>query len=130
QIPAIEEALSKADIPFRVRGATPLLDQPEIKAALGDLRRSRGSFDDALADLAASVDEAAGTGDRAEERRANVDALVQLARDYAAVESTPSVPGLLSWLSSTTRADQPDRQGDAVEITTFHAAKGLEWPVV
>jgi DNA helicase-2/ATP-dependent DNA helicase PcrA len=130
QIPAIEEALSKGGIPFRVRGATPLLDQPEVKAALGDLRRSRGSFDDALADLAASVDEAAGTGDRADERRANVDALVQLARDYAAVEATPSVPGLLSWLNSTTRADQPDRLGDAVEITTFHAAKGLEWPVV
>jgi DNA helicase-2/ATP-dependent DNA helicase PcrA len=130
QIPAIEEALTKAQIPFRVRGAAPLLDQPEVKAALGGLRRARGTFDEALADLASSVDEAVGTGDRAEERRANVDALVQLARDYATVEGTATIPGFLSWLSSTTRADQPDRQGDAVEITTFHAAKGLEWPVV
>ncbi len=130
QIPAIEEALAAGKIPFRVRGAAPLLEQPEVKAALADLRRSRGTFDEALADLAASVDEAAGTGDRAEERRANVDALLQLARDHAAVEAAPTVPGFLSWLSSTTRADQPDRQGDAVEITTFHAAKGLEWPIV
>jgi DNA helicase-2/ATP-dependent DNA helicase PcrA len=130
QIPALEEALKAAQIPFRVRGAAPLLEQPEIKAAMGDLRRSRGGFDDAVADLAASIDEAAGTGDRAEERRANVDALLQLARDYAAVEGTPTVPGFLSWLASTTRADQPDRYGDAVEITTFHAAKGLEWPIV
>jgi DNA helicase-2/ATP-dependent DNA helicase PcrA len=129
QIPALEEALSAAQIPFRVRGGAPLLDQPEVKAALGQLRRARGGFDEALADLA-STDAVAGTGDRAEERQANVDALLQLARDYAAVEPSPSVPGLLSWLSSTTRADQPDRQGDAVEITTFHAAKGLEWPVV
>jgi DNA helicase-2/ATP-dependent DNA helicase PcrA len=97
---------------------------------MGELRRSRGTFDEALADLAASVDDAVGTGDRAEERRANVDALLQLARDFASVEGTPTVPAFLSWLSSTTRADQPDRQGDAVEITTFHAAKGLEWPVV
>jgi len=130
QIPAIEEAFAAAKIPFRVRGAAPLLDQPEVKAALAGLRRSTGGFEEAIADLAASVDEAAGTGDRAEERRANVDALVQLARDYATVEASPSVPGFLSWLSSTTRADQPDRRGDAVEITTFHAAKGLEWPVV
>ena len=130
QIPALEEAMSAAQIPFRVRGAAPLLEQPEVKAAMGDLRRSKGGFDDALADLAASVEEAAGTGDRAEERRANVDALLQLARDYATVEAGPTVPGFLSWLASTTRADQPDRYGDAVEITTFHAAKGLEWPIV
>ena len=97
---------------------------------MAELRRSKGGFDEALADLATSVDEAIGTGDRAEERRANVDALVQLARDHAAVEATPTVPGFLAWLNSTTRADQPDRYGDAVEITTFHAAKGLEWPVV
>ena len=36
----------------------------------------------------------------------------------------------MSWLGETARSDQPDRQGDAVELATFHAAKGLEWPVV
>ncbi len=56
QIPAIEEAFAKADIPFRVRGAAPLLDQPEVKAAMAELRRARGSFDEALADLATAVD--------------------------------------------------------------------------
>jgi DNA helicase-2/ATP-dependent DNA helicase PcrA len=130
QIPALEEALSKAGIPFRVRGGAPLLDQPEVKSVLADLRRSRHGFDEALADLTSSIDEGVGTGDRADERRANLDAVLQLAHDYAAVEAAPSTAGFLSWLTSTTRADQPDRQGDAVEITTFHAAKGLEWPVV
>ncbi len=130
QIAAIEEALGAAKIPFRVRGGAPLLDQPEVKAALAELRRAPGSFTDALADMAATAETSGPTGDRADERRANVDALIQLGRDFAALDPAPGVPGFLSWLSSTTRADQPDRGGDAVEISTFHAAKGLEWPIV
>ncbi len=134
QVPAIEEALSAARIPFKVRGAAPLLEQPEIKAALAQLRNAGGTLSDALADLTASVDDALDNakveGDRAAERQANVDALVQMGRDYLAVESGPTVVGFISWLASTTRADQPDRNGDAVELCTFHAAKGLEWPIV
>jgi DNA helicase-2/ATP-dependent DNA helicase PcrA len=134
QIPAIEEALTAARIPFRVRGAAPLLEQPEIKAALAQLRNAGGSLSDALADLASALDDTAADtteeGDRAAERRANVDALVQMGRDYLAVEAGPTVAGFMAWLASTTRADQPDRNGDAVELCTFHAAKGLEWPVV
>ena len=39
------------------------------------------------------------------------------------------VVGFMAWLTSTLRAD--DRVGlDAVQIVTFHAAKGLEWPMV
>ena len=130
QIPAIEEALSAARIPFRVRGAAPLLEQPEVKAALGRIRQSTGTFGDALADLATSVDDTEVEGEGAAERQANVDALVQLGRDYLAVEPGPTTPGFLAWLTTTTRADQPDRNGDAVELCTFHAAKGLEWPIV
>ena len=40
QTALIEQALHEAGIPFRVRGGGNLLDQPEIKAALRDLRRS------------------------------------------------------------------------------------------
>jgi DNA helicase-2/ATP-dependent DNA helicase PcrA len=36
----------------------------------------------------------------------------------------------VSWLTDTTRADQPDESGDAIEVATFHAAKGLEWRTV
>lgn len=131
QIPIIEEAMNAAGIPFRVRGATPLLDQPEIKAALNDLRRTSRPFSDAIHDLAlAVVIEDDTESERAAERRANLDALVQMARDYAAIESPPSANGFFLWLTATTRADQPDPNGDAVEILTFHAAKGLEWPIV
>jgi DNA helicase-2/ATP-dependent DNA helicase PcrA len=131
QLPIIEEAMKSAGIPFRVRGATPLLEQPEIKAALGDLRRTPRPFSDAIHDLALSVvvdDES--ESDRAAERRANLDALVQMARDYMAIESPPTANGFFLWLTATTRADQPDPNGEAIELLTFHAAKGLEWPIV
>jgi DNA helicase-2/ATP-dependent DNA helicase PcrA len=131
QIPALEESMRAVSIPFRVRGATPLLEHPEIKVAMAELRRSSAPFADALRDLAQSIDtDDATEGELAAERRANVDALVQLGHDYIAIESPPSTPGFLLWLTATTRADQPDPNGDAVEIMTFHAAKGLEWPVV
>ena len=132
QLPIIEEALRTASIPFRVRGAAPLLEQPEVKAALAQLRRTTASFPDALHDLALSVDgvDAGHDTDLAIQRRANIDALVQMGRDYLAVEDPPTTGGFLLWLTATTRADQPDPSGDAVELLTFHAAKGLEWPVV
>ena len=131
QLPILEEAMKSAGIPFRVRGATPLLDQPEIKVALSELRRTIRPFTDAIHDLALSVDiEDESESDRAAERRANLDALVQMARDYIAIETPPTANGFFLWLTATTRADQPDPNGDAIELLTFHAAKGLEWPIV
>ena len=132
QLPIIEEAMRSASVPFRVRGAAPLLEQPEIRAALAQLRRTTAPFTDALHDLARSVDsdDAELDTDLAAQRRANIDALVQMGRDYLAVEDPPTTNGFLLWLTATTRADQPDPSGDAVELLTFHAAKGLEWPIV
>lgn len=132
QIPILEESLRAASIPFRVRGAAPLLDQPEVKDALARLRRTNSPLSDALHDLAMSidVDDASLDSELAAQRRANIDALVQMGRDYLAIEDPASVDGFLLWLAATTRADQPDPSGDAVELMTFHAAKGLEWPVV
>jgi DNA helicase-2/ATP-dependent DNA helicase PcrA len=34
------------------------------------------------------------------------------------------------WLTTTMRSDDAQANTDAVEIATFHRAKGLEWPVV
>jgi DNA helicase-2/ATP-dependent DNA helicase PcrA len=153
QLATLEQALHKADIPFRVRGGGGLLDQPEVKIALRDLQRHPGELTAALADLAASARPATsqGTGDdptdtdrdagpdvapgdepdrSADSRAANLEALTRLGHDYLAVDSRPSAAGFVAWLRETTRADQPDAQGDAVELATFHAAKGLEWPVV
>jgi DNA helicase-2/ATP-dependent DNA helicase PcrA len=47
----LEEAFHQARIPFRVRGATPFTQLPEIRQALRDLQRSRVPLRDALAGL-------------------------------------------------------------------------------
>lgn len=123
QTALIEEALHAAQIPFRVRGKSGLLDQPEVRDALKGMGRA-ADFATALADLQAAVAE---TTD--EDRAANLAALVRLAGDYANLDPTPSTGGFRAWLT-TNIGEQPDQQGDAVDVGTFHAAKGLEWPIV
>jgi DNA helicase-2/ATP-dependent DNA helicase PcrA len=149
QTAVIEEALRLVKIPVRTRGGSSLLDQPEVKAALRDLRRRPGDFAAVLADLTASAsgspapavggelfdgggaEDTAGAGEvRADSRQANLLALVRLGHDYAALDGQPTTAGFLAWLAGGNRSDQPDVTGDAVEVATFHAAKGLEWPVV
>lgn len=138
----IGEALRSAGIPHRVRGGTPLLDQPEIRTALAGLRRHRGPFHAAVADLAATIEpdettadpapatdaDASDTSDAVAQRRANLELLVRLGDDYQRIDPIPSANSFVAWLRATISSDEVDR--DAVDVTTFHAAKGLEWPVV
>lgn len=131
QVALLEEAFRAARIPFRVRGGASLLDQPDIKDRLRDLRKGHRDLATLIADLdVAAAELRAADDDASDVRAANLEALAQLARDHAAVDPAGSVDGFLAWLAATTRADQPDAAGDAVEIATFHAAKGLEWPIV
>lgn len=159
QATVIAEALGAAHIPHRVRGGGDLLEQPEVRQALGGLRRAT-SLQTALGDLEAEVlrlappvidltdaaaTPAAGSTDRddgplpttmpsgaaqlTEERAANLNELVRLGREYLDLDPHGGVPGFLGWLTSALRGE--DRSGgDAVDIVTFHAAKGLEWSVV
>jgi DNA helicase II / ATP-dependent DNA helicase PcrA len=137
----IAEALQTAGIPHRVRGGAALLDQPEIRTALANLRRHRGPFHGAVADLAVSLGErpdaaadpdgsptTGDTSDAVAQRHANLEMLVRLADDYQRIDPAPSASAFVEWLRTTISSEDPDR--DAVDITTFHAAKGLEWPIV
>ncbi len=63
------------------------------------------------------------------DRRQNLGALGNLIRDYLAVDPMPKGPGLAAWIA-TIQAGEVATDLDAVELATFHSAKGLEWPVV
>lgn len=64
-----------------------------------------------------------------QERRQNLGALSRLVHEYLAIDTNPTGPGLLAWIA-TVQANEVSTTADAVELSTFHGAKGLEWPVV
>ena len=133
QLALIEETFRKASIPTRSRGAKRLLDLPEVRDALGSLRSGPGQLAERLdaieADLSAPE---AGEGRAAlnSERAANVVELVRLGREYLDVDPSGSAAGFEGWLASTLGSGDTTSDADAVDLVTFHAAKGLEWPTV
>ena len=69
------------------------------------------------------------------ERLAKLDALRGLVVEYevtCSLSKTPAtIVGFLSYLLQLEESDQPASTDlDAVQILTYHGAKGLEWPVV
>ena len=70
---------------------------------------------------------------RAEARLANLEALRAMALEYEeeAEGSSVSLAGFLLWLEDRREtAEFPASVGDGLTVTTWHSAKGLEWPVV
>jgi DNA helicase-2/ATP-dependent DNA helicase PcrA len=119
----LEEALAAAGVPHRVRSGPPFLRQPAVVAALEDLAKRRGRLAPLLVDL---EDEAADAG----EAGALLAELVRLGREYEALDPAAGTDGFLDWLAAALRADDGPAAAGVVEVATFHAAKGLEWPVV
>ena len=72
---------------------------------------------------------------RAAQRRANLESLRGLAGQYeslcASSHAPATVAGFILWAKALEAAPiAVDRVADAVQIFTYHGAKGLEWPVV
>ncbi len=71
----------------------------------------------------------------AEQRLQNLEALRGLVEGYQeeqrAERQAATLAGACAWIAARDDARQPEsRHPDAVNLMTYHAAKGLEWPVV
>ena len=130
QLVVIEQALADHRIPTRVRSGPGPLGSAEVRGELQsigrdgiDLIAQLESLDERLAALAADQT------NLNIERYNNLAALSRVIHEYISLDSNPTGPGLLSWVDTLQRGDVDDRS-DAVELVTFHGAKGLEWPIV
>jgi DNA helicase-2/ATP-dependent DNA helicase PcrA len=140
-----EKALQAVKIPYRVRGRGAFIELPEVREALKSMSSSRIPFLEAVAAIEAglpAVADAATDDDDDDDdddvalsaaerdRIRNLQELLRLADEYTAVEPAPTAGSFRAWLTATLRAEDADAGGDAVQLSTFHAAKGLEWPIV
>ena len=149
----IEAAMRRSAIPYRVRGATSLLDDPYTKNLLKQLDRLNEPLATTISDLdvrvgemraelaavkapgetddndtksdAGAVDDTSSLG----HRLAISEQIVALGRDLLVTDPTARTSGFVGWLK-TTLNDGHQVGRDCVTISTFHAAKGLEWEVV
>ncbi|MDQ2678131.1 MAG: ATP-dependent DNA helicase UvrD2 [Actinomycetota bacterium] len=117
--------MALGDLEEQVRRATPLEDDDAGTA--GPAGEAPSTVEPAP--LTGRESRRAAEDEITQERAANVAELVRLGREYLAIDPDGGIPGFLGWMTSALRGE--DRSvGDAVELVTFHAAKGLEWPIV
>ena len=145
----LAEALRGAGIPHRVRAGAAFLDRPDVRRALRDLRSAGVPLGTALADLELQqealalgadellalpedeIDARAVVLDRQADERAALAALIRMGRDYLRLDPVGGADTFSSWLTATVQSEGDHPGGrDAVDVATFHAAKGLEWTTV
>ena len=122
QVPALVEALHRSGMPFQHRSHRRLLDHPGVVAAIDGLRsaRTEGSVRERLEAVCLGGE---GRGDA---HRLEVWELLR----PAAVACGDDLERFVSDVSLGAEVDTWDPRADRISLLTFHAAKGLEFPVV
>ena len=138
QTEPLEQALTRAGVPFQIRGAERFFDRAEVRQAVGLLRaaaRSASADDDpagqirpVLASLGLTPQPPGGRG-TARERWESLEALALLAADFFAANQGASLADLAAELVLRSAIGHaPAAAG--VTLASLHAAKGLEWDTV
>jgi DNA helicase-2/ATP-dependent DNA helicase PcrA len=149
QLVLFERELEAAGIPFRSGGGRAFLARPAVRRVLDrltspsgtpgvqgwleELARMGSGPTAGLTDDEGEVFDAPPSGEDTAEVAPVDDDLVELgalAMEYLRYDSSATAAGFVSWLEASLRSDPPRQVGDAVDVMTFHRAKGLEWRVV
>jgi DNA helicase-2/ATP-dependent DNA helicase PcrA len=143
QVPPIEAALTRAGIPFRVRGQR-FFERREVREALRLVRRipaaARGA--DVVAALEALLrselgfdPDAADVGAEARERTAALALVLEFAGEEGEAARADGSAGELDTQTlvaalEARAAAEAEGSADGVNLLTLHRAKGLEWDAV
>jgi DNA helicase-2/ATP-dependent DNA helicase PcrA len=149
QTELLAEALRESGIPYRVRGSAAFLERPAVRRAMRQLRSAAVPLGTALADLELGLEhDEAPVVDvdllEPEDIEARLEALasqtdeqdalallIRMGRDYLRLDPLGGAGTFSAWLTATVRSEAEGANGgDAVDLATFHAAKGLEWAIV
>ncbi len=117
QLQLIADTFTELQVPFRFRSQGGIFRLPEVKDLIDQLCAAGSDFPTLAADLFEDFDQ--GVQKR----------VVELAVQYGKENFNASGEGFRDWLK-TLRPGDLDSHGDGVDLATFHAAKGLEWPSV
>lgn len=124
----LEDAFKRFGIPYQATGGAAWLSTPGVRGAIEELREFPTTR------LVTHVPDIDAMALEAEDDVAPyLMELARAARLCAAESPTITIAEFLTWLEVTYRFDAPaldEHATSAVTVTTFHRAKGLEWPVV
>ena len=130
QLAVLQRALTSVGIPCWSAASAALLDEAPVRDFLAGLRgRAHQSVRVAIADLRELIGEVAATA--APEESASLEALAEIGDAFHTVRPDATAGDWLAWLPATAkdRSDSP-AAADAVTLSSFHRAKGLEWEEV
>ena len=134
QVEMLSRAFRDVGIPVRTLAGSSLFDRSDVKRVLNIFKQSSQPLSDLLGDLHADSDE--GKGEITQDGKAQLDEraiafseIQNLAEEYLALDPSGTGSGFFSWIGTHIRTSI-DISIDAVEVSTFHSSKGLEWPTV
>ena len=134
QLEPLRRSLLRQNIPVAAASERSLIRRPEIAALLREWP-THASLASCVAETGQELQDSepwgsgrpsAGARDTPEARAA-VEAFLEFANDHLTVDPDSSVGSFRTALRADDRAAAPS---DGVDLMTFHAAKGLEWPIV
>ena len=134
QMLAVEGALRHHGVAVYVQGGTRFFDQPHVKRAVMEIRGAavagvQGSIAQVVTDILYGVGYQAKEPDHRGAERSTWEDLRALIELAERADQAMTLQEFSDELTKRAAAhDEPDR--DAVTLTTVHAAKGREWPVV
>jgi DNA helicase-2/ATP-dependent DNA helicase PcrA len=132
QLVTFQSAFKESAIPAFISGETSYLSQSEIRSLLYSLERGTGPLVGAslygwLEDVVAKSSEIQ-SGDGAASD--NLNLFLNLSKEFLTSSPTADSRSLALWLRSEAQNALEESTHDAVTLTTFHKAKGLEWKSV